>query len=62
MREVAGLLIVAGVLAVAPAVKLSSPIWWVVAVSLVIVALRQAPDAVGVSGQKPEVALPFLDP
>jgi hypothetical protein len=28
-----------GVLAVAPAVKLSSPIWWVVAVSLIIVGL-----------------------
>ena len=39
MREVAGLLIVFAVLAMAPAVMLSSRIWWVVAVSLVVVAL-----------------------
>ena len=39
MREVAGLLIVVAVLAVAPAVYFSAMIWWVVAVTFVVAGL-----------------------
>ena len=61
MREVAGLLIVVAVLAVAPALYFSSMIWWVIAVTFVVAGLLLVYSARRVRREREMHALATFD-